>query len=117
MRLLSIFLALFILSSNSYAQDTDVQSGKYFLPHCKAIIESNKDNPFQMAVCIGVVIALMRLGPSLTTNISFCAPDSVTYAQAVKVIVSYLEAHPDTLHEDFVLLAHVALAEAWPCSK
>jgi hypothetical protein len=47
----------------------------------------------------------------------FCIPQEVTNGQAVRVVVAYIDKHPEHLHESFNLLAILALGEAWPCKK
>jgi hypothetical protein len=42
-------------------------------------------------------------------------PDSVTQGQIVGVVVLYMEARPQRLHEPFRSLALEALFDAWPC--
>ena len=40
---------------------------------------------------------------------------SVTIGQSLDVAIKYLRANPQDLHFPFVLLAHRALATAFPC--
>jgi hypothetical protein len=45
----------------------------------------------------------------------YCVPNGVTLGQMVKVVVNYLEKHPENLHlnaEDEILSA---IRSAWPC--
>jgi hypothetical protein len=42
-------------------------------------------------------------------------PNGVTVHQEVKVVVTYIEAQPTRMHEEFYLLALDALVAAWPC--
>jgi hypothetical protein len=35
--------------------------------------------------------------------------------QAAKVVVSYMDRHPEELHQSFLILAHQAMKEVWPC--
>lgn len=46
-----------------------------------------------------------------------CVPNGVTSEQGKKVVVKYLENHPEKLHWVAWGLAHNALLEAFPCSK
>jgi len=45
----------------------------------------------------------------------FCPPDEVTVAQRARVAVTYIEARPERMHEDFRVLAVEAMQKAWPC--
>jgi Rap1a immunity proteins len=45
----------------------------------------------------------------------FCPPQKATNEQFIRVVVAYIDKHPEMTHEPFESLALVALAEAWPC--
>jgi len=47
----------------------------------------------------------------------FCQPEGVTPRQAVAVIIKYIEARPERMHERFGDLAIEALTAAWPCKR
>lgn len=48
----------------------------------------------------------------------FCQPDAgLQNQQAARIVVKYLRAHPERLHEPAVLLVTLALSEAFPCRK
>src|SRR5258706_8823279 len=60
-----------------------------------------------------IVIASANVAPrSLTKRFV-----SVKYrcAQLINVVVRYGEAHPESTHEPFFLIAFIAMHEAWPC--
>jgi hypothetical protein len=46
---------------------------------------------------------------------SYCKPGPVTVGQAIRIVVNYLEAHPEQLHESPRTLVNGALADAFPC--
>lgn len=60
--------------------------------------------------------AIEGIGLLQTYNI-YCPPKTATLAQMVRVILAYIEGHPERMHEDFRLLAAEAMNKAWPCSK
>jgi hypothetical protein len=41
----------------------------------------------------------------------------VTNDQAVAVVIKYIEARPERMHEPFGMLALEALTAAWPCKR
>ena len=41
----------------------------------------------------------------------------VTYEQAVRVVVAYIDQRPARAHETFEFLAFEALERAWPCGE
>ena len=43
--------------------------------------------------------------------------EDVTTGQGLKVLVKYIDDHPEELHERTALLATRAFVKAWPCSR
>jgi hypothetical protein len=43
------------------------------------------------------------------------APATAPVGKLVRVVIAYIEARPERMHEDFRNLALDALREAWPC--
>jgi Rap1a immunity proteins len=66
-------------------------------------------------VCLGNVQAVGYLGEALPAPYKICVPRGVTPEQSVRVVIQYLTARPDRLHEPFIALAVEALAQTWPC--
>jgi Rap1a immunity proteins len=90
----------------------DIASANYMLPACKSFANDENARTHSDAMkkgrCVGVVEGL-----GYTEN--FCQPKGSTVGQAVAVVVKYIEARPERMHEDFGLLALEALTAAWPC--
>src|SRR5262249_35563960 len=66
---------------------------------------------FEAGRCIGLIQGL-AYAPQL---VGVCPPAEVTYAQRARVAVTYIEARPERVHEDFRVLAVQARKIAWPC--
>jgi hypothetical protein len=47
----------------------------------------------------------------------FCSPKGVSIDEAVAVVIKYIEARPERMHEPFGGLALEALIAAWPCKR
>ncbi len=94
----------------------DFDSGNYMFPRCKALVEGK---PLQVweGQCGGVVDTLVWVGSSLPRGGRFCPPRGIPPEQAHRVVVRWLETHPEKLHLRFLGLAVQALMEAWPCPK
>lgn len=71
-----------------------------------------KGDEYLAGVCAGKVRGVMVWAWATK---SACIPDTVTGYQAAKVVVQYLDAHPEKLHLDLSLLMFSALTEAFPC--
>jgi len=46
-----------------------------------------------------------------------CIPDEVTGLELAKVVVKYLNDHPNQLHEDYFTLVLLAFSQAYPCDR
>jgi hypothetical protein len=99
-------------------------SGNMFYQSCMAaasIIEGNPpaDALDKAGMCFGSVTAIINLEPFLKPEFAMCPPpgSKISYGQMVLVIAEYLKKHPERLHENFHMLAVLALNTAWPCAK
>jgi Rap1a immunity proteins len=84
---------------------------------CRAIIEEKVGGWFEgfaAGQCFGITQRLAwTRGPQIGI---FCPPDGATHGQMLRVVVRYIEEHPQDMHEAFALLAYRALHEVWPCT-
>jgi hypothetical protein len=118
LKLTLISSSLLFLSSTYGLAVQDFESGNYMLPHCKALTDDGQTvGGVWEGECAGIVHALLWLSTTLPDDIKFCPPQGVTARQAERVVVRYLEAHPEQLHRDLNDLALMALDQAWPCPK
>ena len=65
--------------------------------------------------CTGVIQTLVGIGSHLSARARFCVPGEVTFQQAAKVFVKFLDSHPERLHELSTILAIDSLRATWPC--
>lgn len=114
-RLPLIVILLCVLGRPAFAEQ-DFDSGNYMLPHCKALVDDKPPGVWQ-GQCGGIIDTLMWVGSSLPEPNRFCPPAHIPPSQAHRVVLRYLEQHPEKLHEGFKGLAFSALMEAWPCPK
>jgi Ssp1 endopeptidase immunity protein Rap1a len=131
MKLSRVMLAvtcIAMLSATRHAQDKpDLLIANNVTKGCRAqIAQTNPDteaNWFLRGICIGMVTALSRTAFSLEPlgvgAMGICMPSSgaVTADQQMRIIVAYIDARPNRLHEDFNKLAWEALIDAWPCKR
>jgi Rap1a immunity proteins len=107
----------------------DTNSANDLMPGCRAMI-NDMDRLGGHALQYGELVALkqgicMSLIDGLDYEASwskglfkkafFCIPTAVTLGQKIRVVVAYIDKHPETMHEDFRQLAMSALIETWPC--
>ena len=111
--------ALIALSATAATADENPYSASSMLPACMAVVAISSANPaagidtVEMGRCIGMVE-----GVALLANYGiFCPPTGTIIKERMQVIIAYIEAPPQRLHEDFRVLAVEAMQKAWPCKK
>ena len=87
--------------------------------------DTHKTAYFQAGLCAGAVNAIVFTGNveciELQKGYLASAPRGVdppkayTVEQAMRIVVKYIDARPEKMHELFFGLAWDALIEAWPC--
>jgi Rap1a immunity proteins len=111
----TVAAAVFLSASAASAVEDAILSADQMLPACRAFITDNApsdiDGVFQAGRCIGLMQGLGY--PSRLFGV--CPPDEVTLAQRTRMAVTYVEARPERMHEDFRALAVEAMQKAWPC--
>ena len=110
----AILLALSVPAS---AEDTD--SANYFPLGCKGLLgrdlttTSKNMLTWKNTLCLAYIQGLLYAGGGN----HFCQPNGAITGQAVAVVVKYIEARPERMHERFGILALDALQAAWPCKR
>jgi hypothetical protein len=66
-------------------------------------------------MCAGSIGTLLFLGDALPDDYRVCRPQRAVLHDAVRIVVSYIEAQPDRADENCNGLAMAALSTAWPC--
>jgi hypothetical protein len=124
MRILgSIAMGLALIGSHpALGQSKDRDSGNYYLPHCRAMMDSANavavpdiEAILASGQCAGIVAGMMTAGKFLTADYRYCVPDTVNLGQALKVVIRYLDTNPNQLHYDFRYLVLATLKGAFPC--
>jgi hypothetical protein len=115
--LFGIVLCLILVGSYKAHAEEDTKSGNFFLPHCEHYLTDGIHYDVWDGDCSGIIGTLLYFDRSLPAEVRFCSPKTVTRGQATRVVISYLNANPARLHENFKALAAIALHQAWPCQK
>jgi hypothetical protein len=106
-----------LLALTMPASAADIVSANHFLPGCKSALSDNKvlipADALLQGRCTGFVQAFLAASPAL----DFCQPKGATISQSVALVVKYIEARPERMHEPFGVLALEALKAAWPCKR
>lgn len=104
------------LPSLAQAQVSLINSGTTLLAYCTESAKADLDtgvsvNWYQAGFCSGYVNGVWN------TSDKFCDPKGITLGQVVRVVLKYLNDHPERLHEHEAELVVDALRAAWPCKR
>jgi hypothetical protein len=93
-------------------------SGNDLLSACKGSTEAARSpiEAYKQGICLGMASSTFLGANTLNANSRFCAPKGVTVGQAMKVAVSYMEAHPQSLQMPLHVLLLDSYRAAWPCN-
>jgi hypothetical protein len=109
----TVAAAVFLNASAASAVEDATLSAYRMLPACTAFIADKAPSEIDAVFHAGRCIGLMQ-GLGFASRL-FCPPDEVTVAQRARMAVTYVEARPERMHEDFRALAVEAMQKAWPC--
>jgi hypothetical protein len=116
-----VVAAWWLLSMGVFANAGDFPTGNDVLEGCRRASSLRYGSTVAEALlsgdCSGTVRTLFGIGSHLQENMRFCIPGEVTFQQAGKVFVRYLDTHPERLHELYIILAVDAFRAVWPCKK
>ena len=108
-------LAGVLTATTTVRADSDFASE--MLPICKAVFTDEARRAGEAAIkstaCLGQVFGIA----STLIYLEFvCTPQGIKSNEALRVVLKYLDDHPERLHESFTVLAIEGLISEWPCS-
>jgi Rap1a immunity proteins len=114
----AILAACALWPAPAQSEETVDVSANGFMPGCRFTIErggaaraSEMQLVFDSGRCNGFVSAVAL------TDSGVCLPRQATIDQMLRVVVHYVDARPERMHEAFATLAQEALRAAWPCKR
>jgi len=122
-------LLVLLLSPLAGNASEDILSGSKLLRNCNSYLKlvggsSNSEIILGAGLCLGTVRGIIDAGAIFDTfadqagkpptNV-FCVPESVSTDQGIRVVIKYLEGHPEDLHQRGTTLTVLALKQAFPC--
>ena len=113
----TVFAGMIVLAAAqapAQAEGVDLASATLLLPGCQLFVEQRANRLFESGYCAGLVEGISYVATSIPRE-SSCKPPGVTISQMVSVVVTYIQARPKRMHEDFKALAIEALHKTWPC--
>lgn len=122
MRTLGVCAFLLLVSAvgsqgNPFPQDET--SGNFLLASCQLTVKSVDDTAFaenhfeayRDGYCRGLIEGVSDASSKV------CPAHNVSYGQEFRIVLKYLQDHPEELHLKNSLLVDKALASAFPCGK
>jgi hypothetical protein len=121
MRALVLGIAMGLMGTSALAQE-DKYSANYMLPYCRATLNNKAPtlplDEVMQGMCVGIIDAInfmMGEFPPEDKEHSACPPNNLPLEQTVRAVVTYIEARPKRMRENFKTLAIEAIRDAWPC--
>jgi hypothetical protein len=97
----------------------DMGTGLFLLNACKAFLTAGAKGDFGAGYCVGFIHSNeqeeMVRKISDTAKKIYCMPKDVTDEQLARVLVEYLEAHPEQLNLAASQLIWMAYTNVWRC--
>ena len=116
----TVMLCCLIATASVKAAD-----GNDLMRHCQKAVtfldtdNYDADNDIDIGWCVGYVHSFTKLNvyyKAFDIPVPICFPESgIKNRQAVRVLVKYLQDHPENLHKYDMILTILAFAEAYPC--
>ncbi len=110
-----VTVALLYLLPSPVLCESPVLTGREVHNGCRNFISNTNNNLFYQGVCTAIVDDVAYYSWALTDELKICPPRGTTLGQATRMVVNYMDAHPERLNEDFRIIAIDALRAAWPC--
>lgn len=115
--LFGIVLAALLSAQGSWAGS--YYTGYKLLEYCH--LHLKPEGSSAAGVCSGYIRAVTDTTIDWSSTTGFdsqvCVPDKVTLERMKKIVVKYLEEHPDQLRLGAASLVLIALNQAFPCNK
>ena len=112
-------LSFSLCSSSVTSEETNIDSANVLLPYCKYVgadrPRGGYDVGWAVGLCTGMIVTVGYFTGNMPEHRRSCRPDKATNEQMIRVVISYVEARPERMHEDMRELAIDAFRHAWPC--
>jgi hypothetical protein len=107
---------LIALTATAAAESSPRTSADMLLPGCEILIGADPRGSAELLADAGHCYGLIEGLSYASRALGFCPPADATLAQMARVIIAYIEARPERMHENLPALAVEAQRRAWPCT-
>jgi len=126
MKKIALLLTILLLPSASYA----AEDGNELLSRCTKALKASDGKDVSssdylgIGICMGTIRGVIDAGNIINSSAEprdytkqnlYCVPSKVSTIQATRVVVKFLKAHPEDLHQRCTSLIVLALMESFPC--
>jgi hypothetical protein len=117
-----VFIALVILLVGTpVSAESRTSDGNEFLRHCTEFVKEYAESElFKAGSCYGFIEGYLEtwsISQPTPTLLSHCFPETgVPNIQIARIIIKYLQDHPERLHYGRAVLLDIALNKAFPCN-
>ncbi len=112
------YLLTIVLLFSSNQASAIFLTGNELLPKCEEFV-TKTDHYFDSAICqayiIGITDASITFVNWNNMEKDMCLPDNVGSRKLVRVVIKYLQEHPEDLHLSASSLVLNAFIKAFPC--
>lgn len=115
-----IALCLFLLAGFVVpVHCNEMGTGHFLLNACKAFLAAGTKGDFNAGYCLGFIHSNEQeeMVRKMSDNAKkmYCMPKDITDEQLARVLIKYLEGHPDQLHLAASQLIWMAYSNGWRC--
>jgi hypothetical protein len=113
-----IIAAGLALSVMGNARGSAIDNGADAQKYCRLLVDGgfqDSDSARAAGTCEGMLETAMVFAPNMPADTRACAPAQGSVMESAKVLLRYVDAHPDRVNEAGITLAIEALRDAWPC--
>jgi hypothetical protein len=108
-----IIAAGLALSVIGNANGTVVDAGTDAQKSCQALVDGGDAR--LAGACEGMIETAMVFAPNMPADSRGCPPAQGSVLESAKVMLRYLDNHPDRLSEAGITLAIESFRDTWPC--
>ena len=113
-----LVVVLLNFTEPSAGQEPSATTGNTLIESCQIYVDSLPDpvsSNFLGGYCLGLVHGVSDVAQVLGSPPLVCYPSGGTNSQLVRVVVKFLNDHPEALHKPDTVLVLEALNDAYPC--
>jgi len=93
-------------------------NGNDLRDYCGAALDKQNQAGARAGLCVGFLDAYRQLAVMLPASANLkllCLPDGIGQEQLIRVLIKYLDQHPEKLHLPAAQLVYDATNDAFPC--